>query len=86
MFKIKDGYKLELQTPETVKLFSSTKELIDKTKNREHVPSLEEIEVVFLQCNLVIINMNKGLNYFTTNKSCACFLNVESSNLVLLKT
>ena len=25
VFKIKDGYKLELQTPETMKLFSSTK-------------------------------------------------------------
>ena len=25
MFKIKDGYKLELQTPETMKLFGSTK-------------------------------------------------------------
>ena len=35
VFKIKDGYKLELQTPETVKLFGSTKKLIDKTKNGE---------------------------------------------------
>ena len=25
MFKIKDGYKLELQTPETMKLFGSVK-------------------------------------------------------------
>ena len=25
VFKIKDGYKLELQTPETMKLFSNTK-------------------------------------------------------------
>ena len=25
VFKIKDGYKLELQTPETMKLFGSTK-------------------------------------------------------------
>ena len=25
MFEIKDGYKLELQTPETMRLFSSTK-------------------------------------------------------------
>ena len=32
VFKIKDGYKLELQTPETMKLFGSTKKLIDKTK------------------------------------------------------
>ena len=41
VFKIKDGYKLQLQTPETMKLFSSTKELIDTTKNGEKVPSLE---------------------------------------------
>ena len=34
VFKIKDGYKLELQTPETLKLFDSRKKLIDKTKNR----------------------------------------------------
>ena len=32
-FKIKDGYKLELQTPETMNLFRSTKKLIGKTKN-----------------------------------------------------
>ena len=32
VFKIKDGYKLELQTPETMKLFRSTKKLIDKNK------------------------------------------------------
>ena len=32
VFKIRDGYKLELQMPETMKLFCSTKKLIDKTK------------------------------------------------------
>ena len=53
VFKIKDGYKLELQTPETVKLFDSTKKLIDKTKNGENVPSFEVIEVVLVQSNLV---------------------------------
>ena len=31
-FKIKDGYNLELHTPETIKLFGSTKKLIKKTK------------------------------------------------------
>ena len=33
VFKIKDGYKLELQKPETTKLLGSTKKLTDKTKN-----------------------------------------------------
>ena len=45
MFKIKDGYKLELQTPETIRLFGSTKKLRDKRKNGENVPSLEVVEV-----------------------------------------
>ena len=44
---------LELQTPETMNLFGSTKKLIDKTKNGENVPSLEVVEVVLVQYNLV---------------------------------
>ena len=42
MLKIKYGYKLELQTTETVKT------LIDKTKNGKNVPSLELVEVVLV--------------------------------------
>ena len=53
MFEIKKGYKLELQTPETVKLFDSTNKLIDKTKNGENLPTLKIAEVVLVQCNLV---------------------------------
>ena len=53
VFEIKDGYKLELQTPETMKLFGSTKKLIGKTSNEEKVPSLEVVEVVLVRCNLV---------------------------------
>ena len=52
MFKIKDDYKLELQTPETLRLFGSTKKLIDKTENRENVPSLEAVEIVLVQYSL----------------------------------
>ena len=52
MFKIKYGYKLDLQGPETMKMFGSTKKVIDKTKNWEKVPSLEVVEVVLVQCNL----------------------------------
>ena len=46
VFLKKDGYKLELQRPETTKLFGSTKKLIKKTKNGEDVPSLDVVEVV----------------------------------------
>ena len=43
VFKRKDGYKLELQTPVAVKLFDSTKKLIEKTKYGRPVPSLEVV-------------------------------------------
>ena len=55
LFKIKDGYKLELQTTETMKLFGIRKKLIDKTKYREKVPSFEIVEVflVLKYCTLL---------------------------------
>ena len=53
MFKIKDGYKLELKTPEKMTLFGSTKKLTSKTKNGENISSLEVDGVVSVQCNLV---------------------------------
>ena len=37
LFKLKDGYKLELQTPKMMNLVDSRKKLIDKTKNGENV-------------------------------------------------
>ena len=47
VFKIKDGYRLELQMPETMKLTGSTKKLIDK-KNGRNVQGLEIVEVVLV--------------------------------------
>ena len=49
VFKMKDGYKVELKMPEFRKLFGSTKKLIDKTKNREKVLSFEVVKVVLLE-------------------------------------
>ena len=75
--------------PETMKLFGSTKKLIDKTKNGEKVPSLEEAEVVLVQCNLVdnkYQQKSEVLYTFTPNKSYVYLLKVEPSNLVFLKT
>ena len=40
VFKIKTGYKLELLTPETIKLFGSTKKDVDSDKNSENVPKI----------------------------------------------
>ena len=53
LLKIKDGYKLELLTPETMMLFGSSKKSTDETKNREKSPSLKVVEAVLVQSNLV---------------------------------
>ena len=51
IFKIKNGYKLQLLTPETMKLLGSTKKVVDKDKSGENVPKLEIAEVVSVHCN-----------------------------------
>ena len=60
MLKTKDRFKLKLRTPETIKSFGSTKIIIIiiiiiivKGKNGETLLSLEVIEVLLVQCNLV---------------------------------
>ena len=63
--------------------------LKDKTKNRENVPSLEVVEVVLVQCNLVdnqYQQKSEVLYTFTLNKSYAYVLNIEPGNLVFLET
>ena len=53
VFKIKTGYKLELLTPETMKLLRSTKKMLIQIKKNENVPKLESVEVILVHCNLV---------------------------------
>ena len=72
-----------------MKLFHSKINITDKTKIGEKVPSLEVVEGVLFQCNLVdnqYQQKSEVLYIFTPNKSYAYFLNVEPSNLVFLKT
>ena len=47
-FKIKNGYSLELLTPESIKLLGSTENKIAKDKKGENVPHLEITEVVLV--------------------------------------
>ena len=71
VFKIKTGYKLELLTPETMKLLGSTKKDVDSDKNSENVPKLESVEVVLVHCNLVkndYQHSSKVLFSFVPNK------------------
>ena len=63
-----------------MKLFGSTIKLIDKIKDEENVPSLEVIEVVLVQCNLVdnrYQQQSEVLYTFTPNKSYAYLLNIK---------
>ena len=71
---MKDGYKLELQMPEILKLFGSTKKFIDEIKNGQKVPNLEVAEVALVQCNLVdskYQQKSEVLYTFIPNKSYA---------------
>ena len=82
LFKIKDRYKLEPQTPETMRSFLSRKELTGEKKNGENVPSLEIVEIVLVQYNLGYNQYQQKseiLDTFTLNKSYAYLLNVEAS-------
>ena len=78
-----------MQTSETMNLFGSTKKLIARTKNGENFPSLEVVEVVLLQCNLIdnqYRQKSEVLYTFTNKKFYGYLLKVEQDNLVFLKT
>ena len=71
-----------------MKIFDSTKKLIDKTKNGENVASLEVVDIISDQCNLVdsqYQQKSEVLYTFTPNKSYAYWLNFEPSNLVVFE-
>ena len=87
LFKMKDENKLELQTPETMKFFGSTKNLISKTKSGEKVPSLEVAEVDLVHCNLVdnqYQQKSEVLYTFTPNESHAYLINIEPNNFQII--
>ena len=48
VFKVKTGYKLELLSPETMKLLGNTKKDIGKDKDGENVSKMESVEVVLV--------------------------------------
>ena len=52
VFKIKTGYKLEMQTNETMRLLGDGP-IVDQDKNDENVPKLEKVRFVLLHCNVV---------------------------------
>ena len=87
-FKIKNGYNLELLTPET-KLLGSTKNKITEDKNRENVPHLEITEVVLVHCNIVNNDYQQDsrvLYPYVPNKPFASLLEISRTYPILLKT
>ena len=71
-FRIKNGYSLELLTPETMNLLGSTEKKIAKDKNGENEPHLEITEVVLVHCNIVNNDYQQDsrvVYLFKTNRS-----------------
>ena len=89
VFKIKNGYKLELLTLETMKLLGSTNKVVDKDKNSENIPKLEYAEVVLVHCNLVkndYQHASKVLFSFVPNKQFGQLLNISPHVFTMMNT
>ena len=89
VFKIKNGYKLELLSKETMKLLGSTKDTIDSDKNSENVARLENVEVVLVHCNLVnnaYQEASKVLFTFVPTKQYGQLVSISPHSLVFFKT
>ena len=87
-FKIKNGYYLELLTPETMKLLGSTESKITKDKNGENVPHLEIVELVLVHCSLVNNDYQQDsriLFTFIPNKSFGSLLEISATNQVFFE-
>ena len=88
-FIIKNGYYLELLTPETMKLLGSTESKITGEKNGENVPHLEIVESVLIHCNIFNNNyqQNSRIAYtFVPNKPFGSLLEISSPSHIFLKT
>ena len=88
VFKIKNGYKLEL-TPETMRLLGSTKKDENSNKNSEDAPKLESVKVVLVHCNLVKIDYqhsSKVLFSFVPNKQFGQLINISPNTLTIMNT
>ena len=88
-FRIKPGYKLELLSSETMKLFGSTKKDADQDKDGKDVPKLEYVEVALVHCNLVNNNYqqaSKVLFTFVPNKEFDQLITIAPHSLAILNT
>ena len=86
--QIKNGYSLELFTPENMKLLGSTKNKINKDKDGENVPHLEITEVILVHFNIVNNDYQQDsrvLYAFVPNKPFGSLLEISPTNHIFLK-
>ena len=84
-FKIKNGYSLELLTPETMKLLRSTENKITKDKSGEDVPHLEITEVILVHGNIVNNDYQQDarvLYTFAPNKPFGSLLEISPTTYI----
>ena len=89
VFKIKTCCKLELLTPETMRLLGSTKKGVDKNKDSENVPKFEAVEAVLDDCNLFkngYQHTSKVLFTFARNKQFGQLINISPHSLTMMNT
>ena len=89
VFKVKTCYKLELLTPETMRLLGSTKKGLDKDKDGENEPKLKSVEFVSVHCNLVKNNYkhtSKVLSTFVPNNQIGQLINILPHSLPMMNT
>ena len=87
-FRIKNGYSLEISTPETMKLLRSTKNKITRDKNGENLPHLEITEVVLVHCDIVTNDYQQDsrvLFTFVPNIPFGSLLEICPTNHIFLK-
>ena len=85
IFKIKTGYELESLSKEKMKLLGSIKDIIDSNKNSENVPRLENVEVIFVHCNLVndsYQQYSRVLFTFVPNKKYGQLISISPHSLI----
>ena len=88
-FKIKNGYYLELLTPETMKLLGTTESKVTGEKSGENALYLEVVEVVLINCNIVAnsYQQNSRILYtFVPNKPFGSLLEMSPPSHIFLKT
>ena len=89
VFKVRTDYKLELLSPETMKLLGSAKRDVDKDKDVADVPKLESVEAVLLHCNLLknsYQQASKVLFTFVPKIQLDQLITISAHLLTMLKT